>query len=108
LRAGSNVVAVRGTDAGGVAALLAEVRLGSERMGTNGTWRVSRTAPAGWEAVSFDDASWAAADDYGAYGVAPWYTRVNGMPADTPARWIWSSDNDAHNTVYFRFTFMVD
>jgi hypothetical protein len=28
------------------------------------------------------------------------------MPTDTPARWIWSSNNDAHDVVYFRMSFM--
>jgi hypothetical protein len=37
--------------------------------------------------------------------VAPWYTNVSGCPSDTPARWIWSSNNDADNTVYVRFSF---
>jgi hypothetical protein len=88
-----------------VAALLAEVRYGSTRVGTSASWKVSLTGPAGWETVGFDDSGWAGAKDYGAYGVAPWYTNVSGCPSDTPARWIWSSNNDADNLVYVRFTF---
>jgi len=29
------------------------------------------------------------------------------MPADTPAKWIWSSNNSDHNTVYLRYTIEV-
>jgi PKD repeat protein len=105
LQSGKNVVAVKCTDAGGVAALLAEVRYGTTRAGTSASWKVSLTGPAGWETVAFDDSAWTSAKDYGTYGVAPWYTNVSGCPSDTPARWIWSSNNDADNTVYVRFSF---
>jgi subtilisin family serine protease len=105
LQSGKNVVAVKCTDAGGVAALLAEVRYGTTRAGSSASWKVSLTGPAGWETVAFDDSGWTAAKDYGAYGVAPWYTNVSSCPSDTPARWIWSSNNEADNEVYVRFSF---
>jgi len=105
---GKNVVAVRGADAGGVAGLLAELIVAGQRSGTSTDWKVSLTEEQGWQEVSFDDSAWARATDYGAYGVGPWGTRVAGMPADTPARWIWSSNNDADNVVYARFTFGED
>jgi hypothetical protein len=105
LQSGKNVVAVKCTDAGGVAALLAEVRSGTTRAGTSASWKVSLTGPAGWETVAFDDSAWTSARDYGTYGVAPWYTNVSGCPSDTPARWIWSSNNDADNEIYVRFSF---
>jgi PKD repeat protein len=105
---GRNVVAVKCTDAGGVAALLAEVRYGAQRVGTSTDWKVSLTGPTGWETVAFDDGSWAGAKDYGTYGVAPWYKNVSGYPKDTPAHWIWTSNNDADNVIYVRFTFNYD
>ncbi len=100
--AGPNVIAVKGTDAGGIAALLAELVVDGQRSGTSSAWKVSLSAPANWKDASFDDSGWVAANDYGAYGVSPWNKSASGMPADTPARWIWSSNNDADNTVYFR------
>ena len=73
--------------------------------GSNATWKVSLTAPTGWQAVNFDDSGWANATEYGSYGVGPWGTSVSGMPLDTPAKWIWSSNNDADNLVYIRVSF---
>jgi len=101
---GKNVIAVRGTDAGGVAALLAELTVSGERSGTSTACRVSTVEETGWQEISFDDSGWAYATDYGAYGTGVWGTRVAGMPTDTPAHWIWSSNNDADNVVYVRFT----
>ncbi|HEY9431236.1 MAG TPA: galactose oxidase-like domain-containing protein [Blastocatellia bacterium] len=106
LQPGKNVVAIRGVDAGGVAGLLAELRVAGQRLGSNVTWKVSLTAPPNWADVNFDDSGWANATDYGPYGVGPWVANVSGMPPDTPARWIWSSNNDAHDVVYFRMSFM--
>jgi hypothetical protein len=70
------------------------------------TWKVSLTAPPNWTDVNFDDSGWANATDYGPYEIGPWGTNVGGMPTDTPARWIWSSNNDAHDVVYFLVSFM--
>ncbi len=103
--AGRNVVAVKARDLGGAAALLAELRIGVLRLGTGTGWKVSTTAPAGWETLGFDDRGWTGASDFGAYGVAPWNRSVSGMPLDTPAHWIWSSDNQATDTVYLRFAY---
>ncbi len=107
LPAGKNVIAVKGIDAGGVAALIAELTWTGQRRISNGAWKVAKTAPTGWQQVNFDDSSWAAATEYGAYGVAPWYKGVAGFPADSSARWIWSSNNDADDLVYVRYTFTV-
>jgi len=107
LQVGRNVVAVKGIDEGGIAALLAELVVGGQRIGSSNAWKVSLTAPADWKDPGFDDSAWVAASDYGAYGVSPWSKNAAGMPSDTPARWIWSWDNDAHNTVYFRYVIDV-
>jgi hypothetical protein len=102
---GKNVIAIAGVDAGGIAGLLAEIQVAGQRLGSNMTWKVSLTPPPNWTDVNLDDSGWANATDYGPYGVGPWGTGVSGMPNDTPAKWIWSSNNDAHNVVYFRFSF---
>ncbi|HEY9286013.1 MAG TPA: galactose oxidase-like domain-containing protein [Pyrinomonadaceae bacterium] len=104
-RTGKNVVAIRAADAGGIAGLLADIRMGDARLGSDTTWKVSLTAPANWADPNFDDSGWATATDYGGYGVGPWATNVAGMPLDTPGRWIWSSNRDAHDVVYIRATF---
>ncbi len=102
---GKNVVAIRAADAGGLAGLLAELQVNGQRLGSNVTWKVSLSAPANWTDVNFDDSGWANATDYGAYGVFPWFNNVAGMPMDTPARWIWSFNNDLHDLVFVRVSF---
>jgi len=105
-QSGKNVVAIRGMDAGGIAGLLAEIQVAGQRLGSTTAWKVSLTAPPNWTDVNFDDSGWVNATDYGSYGIGPWGTSVSGMPLDTPAKWIWSSNNDAHDVVYFRFSFI--
>jgi hypothetical protein len=107
LVSGTNTVAVKGTDAGGSAALLAEVVRISAVAGTDASWKVSLSGPDGWQEPDFDDSGWADATEYGAYGVAPWNTDVDGLSCDTPAKWIWSSDSSGDDTVYFRGTIVV-
>ena len=68
---GKNVVAIQGTDAGGIAGLLAEIRVAGQRMGSNATWKVKMTAPPNWTDVNFDDSGWANATDYGPYVNSP-------------------------------------
>lgn len=105
LNPGKNVVAVRGRDQGGAAAMLAEIRAGARMYASDTGWRVSANAPAGWEAANFDDSGWETATEYGAYGVGPWSKAVSNCPDDTPARWIWSRDNQADDLVCMRLTF---
>ncbi len=111
LQSGTNVIAIKGIDTGGAAAVLAELTVtdssGVQRMGTSSQWKVSTTAPADWTDVGFDDSLWTDATQYGSYGVGPWYQRVSGMPSDTPGQWIWSSDNAADNTVFLRYSFII-
>jgi regulation of enolase protein 1 (concanavalin A-like superfamily) len=106
LQSGTNVIALACTDTGGVAGLLGEFTVDGQRTGTSTSWKVSLSAPGGWNTAGFDDSGWAAATDYGAPGVSPWGT-VSGMPLDTPGRWIWSSDNDLDDAVYVRYTFSM-
>ena len=49
----------------------------------------------------FDDSTWASAADLGPNGVAPWRRRP-GISED--AHWIWSSDPNAHDHIFCRFT----
>ena len=101
LRAG-DIVAVAATDAGGVAGFLAEIDWDGVTFVSDTSWKVSTTAPAGWNQGSFDDSAWDNATSYGTYGVSPWGTRVAGFPAGSSAEWIWTNDNDGDNQAYFR------
>ncbi len=107
LQAGINVIAVNGMDAGGVAALIAELTWSGNVVVSDGSWKVSTVEEPGWQDMGFDDSLWSLATEYGAYGVGPWLKRVSGFPDTSSANWIWSSDNNANNTVYFRYTFAV-
>jgi hypothetical protein len=108
LREGLNVVAVKGIDAGGIAALIAELELPTGLAVSDSSWKVRTVNEPGWADVGFDDSGWAAATSYGLYGVGPWGSRVSGIPAGSPAEWIWSVDNNGDDLVYFRFSFSVD
>ncbi len=60
LTASRNVLAVRATNAGGAAGLVARLDLpGQPPVGTDARWRVGAdAAPEGWNGVAFDDAAW--------------------------------------------------
>ncbi|NJL18771.1 MAG: hypothetical protein HC901_00115 [Bdellovibrionaceae bacterium] len=100
---GENVIGIKGTDAGGSAALICELTQNEVFVGSDENFKVSLTGTNGWNTAGFDDSSWLDASVYGSYGISPWKTDVVGMPADTPASWIWSNDNNAHNEVYVRY-----
>jgi hypothetical protein len=108
LQPGRNVIAVKGTNTGLVAGMLAEIAVGGQRIGTSSTWKVSVKEESGWNTVDFDDGDWVAATAYGGYGVDPWRTRAVGIPVDTPAQWIWSANNSRDGIVYFRYTLVGD
>jgi hypothetical protein len=107
LQSGTNVLAVKGIDAGGVAAMIAELAWPGASAVSDATWKVSTTAPAGWANIGFNDSAWPVATSYGQYGVAPWNKNVAGFPSASTAKWIWSADNNNDNTVYLRYTFTV-
>ncbi len=68
-----------------------------------GTWRNSiyRISTNFWEMPGFDDSTWASASDLGPNGVAPWRARPG---ISEKAHWIWSSDPNAHDHIFCRFT----
>ena len=74
------------------------------------TWKMSPSAPAGWNTTGFNDSGWLFAVSEGLHGTgAPWGSSPP-MPPQTSAHWLWSYDSrngsDA-NTVYFRKTFIA-
>jgi hypothetical protein len=66
-----------------------------------GTWRnsVYRISTMFWEMPGFDDSNWANAMDLGPNGIAPWRKRPR---ISSKARWIWSTDPNAHDHVFCR------
>jgi putative heme-binding domain-containing protein len=75
LRQGENVLAVRARAAAGRAGLLVHLHLGgahNDSVLSDGSWRVSRTGPAGWADPGFNEAGWESAVSLGAHGIPPW------------------------------------
>jgi subtilisin family serine protease len=108
LNDGDNVIAVKGIDVNGIAALIAELQVDGETFYSDSNWKVSTVYQLGWEDPDFDDSSWTNATEHGSYGVSPWRSRVSGFTSGSPAKWIWSADNEGDNTVYFRYTVSVE
>ena len=106
---GKNVIAVKGIDnpdVGGLAGLVAEIDFKGEHYVSNIHWKVSNTEQAGWENVVFNDTNWGNATSYGIHGTAePWASgnNVANISKNTNVHWIWTGDNVADNTAYFRF-----
>jgi putative heme-binding domain-containing protein len=74
---GQNVIAVEAVNTDGPAGLL--VRLGylpngMSKVGlfSDGSWKSSKTAGAGWQKLDFDDGKWQAVKVLGPYGMKPW------------------------------------
>jgi hypothetical protein len=90
LVAGTNVIAVAGTNAagsgGGAIAVLA---LDDQRITTDTTWKALEgtpaTPPAGWNTAGFDDSAWPAAFSAGQYGVTPWNQNVQTPVVPSPS-----------------------
>ncbi len=108
---GRNVIAVKGTDGGVIAGLLAELKVGGSTLVSGEAWRVHHDAPEGWEKPAFDDSAWSSATPYGDHPGGVWGTRVSGMDG-AEATWIWNQVNTLNGeiepVVYFRFTFQVE
>jgi subtilisin family serine protease len=104
LNEGNNIIAVKGMDDGGAAALIAEIQVHGETRYSDSNWKISNVYQQGWEDADFDDSSWTNATEYGSYGVSPWRKRVSGLDNASQANWIWSDNNDDDNVIYFRYT----
>ena len=105
--AGKNVIAVKAVDTGGAGGLVAEVDFKGKHFVSDESWKVSTVEQPNWTGVTFDDVAWPKATSYGLHGVAlPWaqYDNVDGISTTSNIKWIWSSDSDNDNVVYFRFT----
>jgi hypothetical protein len=104
---GNNVLAIAGHDTGGVAATQAQLLMGTTvLLGSSSTsWKYSLTNPIGWVNVNFDDSSWSTPVAK-SQTAGPWYNN-NKIPInDGSASWIWSTEPENHNDVYFRIGFV--
>ena len=102
---GKNLIAVKGIDLGGEGGLVAEIDYKGQHFVTNETWKVATTKQEGWETLTFNDVVWQKATSYGLHGVAlPWakYSNVKNISTNSGVHWIWSSDYNNDNIVYFR------
>lgn len=78
LTPGANVLALAATNQGaGAAGLIARLRISFTSgeplvIDTGASAKTANTAVTGWQAPAFDDSTWAAALDLGAYGISPW------------------------------------
>jgi YVTN family beta-propeller protein len=99
-----DVLAVDAANYGGPGGLLAQLQVDGVVSGSSAQWKAAPTVGTGWNLPAYQDATWANATDYYAYGSGPWGANtVSGVPANTPAHWIWGATiNDAH--VYLRYT----
>ncbi len=104
---GKNVIAVKGIDTGGYGGFLAEIEFMGKKYVTNTTWKVSKVEQTDWQTIDFNDLAWAKATSYGLHGTAtPWasYQNVANISTTANVNWIWSSDWENDDTVFFRLT----
>ncbi len=80
LHAGRNVIAIKASNQGGQAGLLARLRLLSDDkdkdayLVTDGRWKCHRERVAAWETSDFDASDWKPAIELAGYGAQPWGT----------------------------------
>ena len=87
---GTNVIAIRASNAGGEAGLFVECNLKSRRgklinVITDESWRTSAKSAENWTAVGFDDSSWSAVSVLGEMGIKPWGIRGKPGGSNMPA-----------------------
>ena len=77
LKAGRNALAIRGTNLGGPAGLIAAVRIDVQgrppvEIQTDRTWRLVLSSETGWTHEDFDASAWKPAAELGKWGMKPW------------------------------------
>lgn len=108
---GVNTAKISGLDRMIIAELAYTLDATEHKIVTDATWTRGTTLTAGWEAVDFVEAGWAASTVEGNHGDSP-YGAILGT---SDAKFIWSYDSAAVDvatkpdaeTVYFRKTFYV-
>lgn len=85
LVSGQNVIAVRGSNQGGAAGMVARVHIKTEGaatldLSTDARWKASLTSKYGWNKIQFSGAAWQPAYVYGPLGkTGPWGTGLRVM-----------------------------
>lgn len=77
LATGKNVIAIRGTNEGGIAAMIAQITLEAADgkktvIVTDENWLSSKDDVSGWQKKDLDDSKWSKAHSFGKLGRAPW------------------------------------
>ena len=98
-------------DSGDVAGMIASINHCGQALQTSTKWRCTEKPQSSraWQHGAFDDGDWRDAGDFGANGQFGVWDRVHGgavTQISPAARWIWTSDNAAHNRVYCRLEVM--
>jgi len=87
---GTNVIAVAATNGAGAGSMIAAFDIDGSHNVSDASWKAlsgtPASPPAGWNTAGFDDSSWPAAFVSGPYGIAPWFTNVQGPPGPTTLR----------------------
>lgn len=83
LEKGRNVIAIRASNSGSAAGLIAKLILDSDKdvveVATDGSWKLSEKPAPGWDKAGFDDSKWTAARVIGPLGAEPWKRMVNAV-----------------------------
>jgi len=74
---GRNVIAIKASNSGGAAGLIAKLQARLPTgprvvIATSADWKAALTASEGWNSAAFDDSAWAAVAVLGPVGIAPW------------------------------------
>lgn len=102
---GKNVLAVKAENRGEMAGLLAELKVGHKRFGSDEDWKVTSEWFRDWKEINFNDQDWPPAMVYASFGEGAWGKEVIPLAYDTPAKWIWSPQNEQDSLIFARFTF---
>jgi len=100
--AGSQTVAIKCTDEGGIAALLASVRIDDDKeIISDASWSCSNVYEEGWTENDFveDPVNWKKAIPQKQNGALPWRLRDN---ISGSAWWIWTDDPKDDNEIFCR------
>ncbi len=105
LKAG-DTIAVSATDAGGLASMIASIRFANgTEVTSDAQWKVTDKLFSDWAEQDFDDASWADSTEHYAADKGPWkMSQRADYNLIQNSKWIWASDANAVNQVYFRLT----
>lgn len=107
LQPGTHVLAIEGSDTGGVAGALAGLAYRNSSLGTSRAWRISTQEVTGWQELGFDDSTW----NYVKQDSSIWdgYGWVNRSSFVVPtAQWIWDDDLENTDRAFLRVKFEID